>query len=66
MLALMCLNSEKVVVVWKKWLYTDKSGCIRVKVVVFGQKLCFRTKVVVFGQGGCLRAKLVAFGPKWL
>ena len=27
-----------------------KSGCIRVKVVLFGQSGCIRTNVVVFGQ----------------
>ena len=33
-----------------------QSGCIRRKVVAFGQKL------VVFGQGGCIRAKVIVFG----
>ena len=49
-----------------KWLY---SGCIGVKVVVFGQKLLYSNKVVVFGQkwlylgkSGCIRAKVVVFG----
>ena len=44
------------VVFWKKllysvkWLYSGKSGCIRAKVVVFGQKRLYSGKVVVFGQ----------------
>ena len=44
-----------------------KGGCIRAKVVVFGQK-CFLIwqigiigKLVVFWQGGCIRGKLVIF-----
>ena len=49
-----------------KWLYSDKSGCIRVKVVVFGQKLLYS------GKGGSISAnllyagKVVVFGKKWL
>ena len=31
-------------------MYSCKSGCIRAKVVVFGQDGCFRAKVVVIGQ----------------
>ena len=59
----------------KKWFYSGKSGCIRTKVVVFGQKWLYLCKVVVFGQkflysgkSGCIRAKwsysdkLVDFG----
>ena len=45
-----------------KWLYSGKSGCIRAKVVLFGQKWlysgkigCIRAKVVIFGQIGCIR-----------
>ena len=40
----------------EKWLYSDKSGCIRAsgcilaEVVVFGQKLLYLDKEVVFGQ----------------
>ena len=61
------------------WLYSGKvvvlleSGCIRIKVVVFGQKLWhsgksgyLRAKVVVFKKSGCFRAKVVVFGQKWL
>ena len=39
-----------------------QGGCIRVKVVIFGQKMlysgksgCIRAKTVVFGQIGCIR-----------
>ena len=61
-------HSVKVVVFGQKWLYSDKSGCIRVIMVVFGQKSLYsgksgyiRTKVVVFGKGGCIQAKVVVF-----
>ena len=53
-------------------MYSGKSGCIRVKVVVIEQKWLYsyqncyiRVKVFVFGQGSrnressCIRAKLV-------
>ena len=33
-----------------------KSGCIRAKVVVFGQKWLYS------GKSGCIRAKVVVFG----
>ena len=33
-----------------EWLYSGISGCIRAKVVVFGQSGCTREKVVVFGH----------------
>ena len=43
-----------------------QSGCIRAKVVVFGQSSCNRSKVVVivqkwllFEQNGSIRAKVV-------
>ena len=32
------------VVFGKKWLYSDKSGCIRAKVVVLGQSGCIRER----------------------
>ena len=62
---------SKVVVFGQKWLYSGKSGCIRVKVVVFGQRPCIRAKVVVVeqkwlysgkngsisGKSGCIREK---------
>ena len=61
------------VCIWESWLYLGKSGCIRAKVVLFGQKCCcirikwlysvksccILEKAVVFGQGGCI-------GTKWL
>ena len=34
----------KVVVLWQKCLFSGKSGCIREKMVVFGQDDCFRAK----------------------
>ena len=34
----------------QKWFYSGESGCIRVKVVVFGQKLLYFGEVFVFGQ----------------
>ena len=36
--------------IWTKWLYSDKSGCIRAKEVVLVQKWFNSGKVVVFGQ----------------
>ena len=44
------------VLVGQKWLYSGKIGCIRAKMVVFGQSGCIRIKwsysgkVLVFGQ----------------
>ena len=52
-------------------MYSGKSGCIRVKVVVFGQKWLCSGKVVVLVQDGCKRAKwlysgkMVVFGKKF-
>ena len=37
-----------------------QSGCIRAKMVVFGQKLMYSSKSV------CIRAKVVVFGQKCL
>ena len=51
-----CIRT-KVVVIGRKWLFSDK-------MVVFGQSGCIRTKVVVFGQSGCIRAKEVVIGKK--
>ena len=72
-----CCSRSKVVVfvlivLWQKCLYSDKSGCIWVKVVLFRRK-CFssflRGKAVVFGhkccnreKRGCMRAKLMYSG----
>ena len=58
--------------IWAKRLYSCKGGCIRVRVVVFGQSSCVLANVVVFGQSGCDRAKVVVIlqsccnGAKWL
>ena len=38
------------VVFGKNWLYSGKSCCIQAKVVVVRQNGCIRAKVVVFGQ----------------
>ena len=53
------------VVIRQKRLYSDKSGCIRVKVVVFGQKWMYSGKVALFGQkwlysgkSGCIPIEL--------
>ena len=52
----------------EKWLYSDKRGYMRAKVVVFGQKWlysgkpdCIRAKVVVFGKTVSFQAKVVVF-----
>ena len=37
-------------VVGRRWFFSEKSFCIRAKVVVFGQKLLYSRKVVVFVQ----------------
>ena len=47
-------------------MYLGKSGCIREKVVVFGQKWLYSGIVVVFRQSGCILAKVVVFGKMWL
>ena len=56
-----------------KLVYSGKSGCIRVRMVVLGQSCCKRAKAVVLGQSGCIRAKVVGirekvyvFGQQWL
>ena len=49
-------------VLGQKWLYSSKSGCIRTKVVVFGQIGCIRAKVVLFLQSGCILAKWLYSG----
>ena len=43
----------KVVVFGQKWLYSDRSSCIR-------------SWWLYFCKCGCIRAKEVVFGPKWL
>ena len=66
------------VVLWAKWLYSGKSGCIgecgiiRANKVVFLQNRCVRATVIVFLQSVCIWAKLlysgklVVFGHKWM
>ena len=57
-----CIPAE-VVVLGQKWLYSDKSGCIRAKWLNSGKSRCIGAKVVVFGkvtvngQSVCIRAK---------
>ena len=46
------------VVFGQKPLYSGKSDCIRVKLVVIGQSGCIREKLVVFGQSACIREML--------
>ena len=50
-----------------------QSGCVRTKVVIFGQKwvysgksCCIQAKVVVFGKSGSTRAKMVVLRQNWL
>ena len=47
------------------------SGCVRAKVVVFGQKWlysgkrgCIRETVAIFGFSGCIRAKVVVLSQR--
>ena len=42
-----------------KWFYYGKSGCIRLKLVAFWQKLLYFGKVVVFRQSCCNRKKVL-------
>ena len=43
-----------------------KNGCIRAKVVVFGQMWLYSVKRWYLGKSGCNRAKVVVFGQNWL
>ena len=52
-------------------MYSCKRGCIRSKGDVFKRSGCIRAKVVVFGQkwlysgkSGCIRPKVFVFGRK--
>ena len=47
---------KKVVLFGQKWLYSEKNGSVRAKVVVF------REKRGVFGQSACDRSKVVVIG----
>ena len=38
-----------------------QSGCIRAKVIVFGQSCFIWQKLVVFVESGCNRSKVVVF-----
>ena len=54
------LYSGKVVVFVQNWLYSNQSGSIQAKVVVFGLKMD------VFGQKWLYLCKVVKFGQKLL
>ena len=60
------------VVFGQKLLYSSKSGCIRAKVVVFGQKWLISGKVLLFVQKWLYWDKIIGFGQngfiwrKWL
>ena len=68
------LTRSNLVVLWAKWLYSGKSGCIgecgisRSNKVVFLESRCVWATVIVFLQNGCIWAnwlysgKLVVFG----
>ena len=43
---------------WKV-VVLGQSGCIRAKVVVFGQKRLYLDKVVLFAQSNCVQVKLL-------
>ena len=51
------------IVFGQKWLYSGKIGCIRAKVVLFGQSGFIRDiwlysgKLVYSGKSGCIQAK---------
>ena len=49
------LYSEKGGFIPARWLSLDKSGCIRAKVDVFGQKWMYS------GKSGCIQTKMVVF-----
>ena len=50
------------VVFEKMWLDSGESGCIREKMVVFGQGGCNRGKWLSLGKYGFLRTKVILFG----
>ena len=47
------------VVFGHKWLYSDKSGYILVKVVVIGMGSRIRAKLLYWGKTGCNRARRI-------
>ena len=48
-----------------KWLYSDKSGCIPSKVVVFGQKWLYLVKSGCILAKGMNSAKMCCIRAKW-
>ena len=60
------MYSGKVNVFGKKCLYSGKSGCVRAKVVVFGQRCLYSGKVNVFGQKWLFSGKKGCIQAKWL
>ena len=50
------------VVFSQKRLYSGKGGCIRVKVVAFGQGGSDPSKWLYSGSCGCIRAKMIFLG----
>ena len=56
-----CIRA-KVVAFGQKWLFSGKSGCIRIKDVVFGQSGCIRVKLVFFVQKGLYSGKWLYLG----
>ena len=50
----------------QKGYYSSKSGCIRVKVSVFGKLVVFGEKSLYSGKSGCIGAKVILFGQKWM
>ena len=53
-----CIRA-KIVEFGQKWLYSEKSGCLWEKVVLFRKSDCDWAKVVVTKQSGCIRDKIV-------
>ena len=53
------------VVFGQKWLYST-DGCVRKKVVVFGQNLFFSAKYLYSGKTYYIRAKCYFSRKKWL
>ena len=53
------------------WFYSGnvvvfgQCGCIRAKVVVFGQ-ICSIRAFLLYSDSGFIRGKVVVFGQKWL
>ena len=58
--------SIKVDVLGQRRLYSEKSGFIRARMVVFGQKLFYCGKYFYLGKSCCIRAKVVLLEQKLL